>query len=84
MPDDAAISNEPKETSSTKQGLAAIDLLTDDTNTRPTSRYEEYKADGDEEPRRIEPLDEPVRGEIEVVKVKRKKKKDSSKKKVEA
>jgi hypothetical protein len=52
-------------------------------NSRPTSRFEEYKADGDEEPRRADTPDVPVGGEIEVVKVKRKKKKESSKKRID-
>lgn len=66
-------------------GLAGVDLLSDNTDSRPTStsRFEEYKA-GDDEPRRKD-FDEPVNvgGEIEVVKVKRKKKKDGSKKRTE-
>ena len=66
-------------------GLAAIDLLSDSgSGTRPTSRFEEYKVDDDDSRQFIpEAADVPVQGEIEVVKVKRKKKKDGSKKKAE-
>jgi hypothetical protein len=86
MPEDAAPDqpNQP-ETEITK-GLAGIDLLSDNLDSRPTSttKFEEYKA-GDDEPRRTDIADEPVNvgGEIEVVKVKRKKKKDGSKKRTE-
>lgn len=67
----------------TASGLAAVDLLSDSgSGTRPTSRFEEYKVD-DEDSRQhaTEAADVPIQGEIEVVKVKRKKKKDGSKKK---
>lgn len=84
MPDDAVNSTAAPDVPAVKGGLAGVDLLSDEASTRPTSKYEEYKADGDEEPRRTDTPDEPIRGEIEVVKVKRKKKKESSKKKVDA
>lgn len=67
-------------------GLAAIDLLSDGNSTRPTSRFEEYKVEGEDmavTPEAAPIGDEPVKGEIEVVKVKRKKKKDSGKKRAE-
>jgi hypothetical protein len=87
MPEDANPDQpNPPEAEITK-GLAGVDLLSDNLDTRPmsTSRFEEYKA-GDDEPRRTDIADEPVNvgGEIEVVKVKRKKKKDGSKKRTEA
>jgi hypothetical protein len=85
MPEDANPSQpEAVEASAPTQGLAGVDLLSENTTSRPISKFEEYKADEDEEPRRIEMADEPIRGEIEVVKVKRKKKKEGSKKRVEA
>jgi hypothetical protein len=84
MPDDAVNSAAAPEAPIAKEGLAGVDLLSDEASIRPTSKYEEYKADGDEEPRRTDTPDEPIRGEIEVVKVKRKKKKESSKKKIDA
>lgn len=66
-------------------GLAGVDLLSDERSSRPTSRFEEYRVEG-EEPNPVQQpsaADEPVKGEIEVVKVKRKKKKDGSKKRSE-
>ena len=88
MPEDAA-PDQPKQQPEAEitKGLAGIDLLSDNLDSRPTStsKFEEYKA-GDDEPRRTDMADEPVNvgGEIEVVKVKRKKKKDGSKKRTEA
>jgi hypothetical protein len=84
MPEDANPNQPPVQPEQTiVQGLAGVDLLSDIVDSRPTSKYEEYNADGDEEPRRTDMADEPVGGEIEVVKVKRKKKKDGSKKRAD-
>lgn len=90
MPDGADTRSDPKaDTPSssrspapTPSSLAGVDLLTDAPITRPTSRFDEYKVD-DEDSRQtvVEAADEPVKGEIEVVKVKRKKKKEGTKKK---
>ena len=84
MPEDANPDQPNKAALKPDEGLAGVDLLSDDAHSRPTSRFEEYKADGDEEPIRADTPDVPVGGEIEVVKVKRKKKKESSKKRVDA
>jgi hypothetical protein len=88
MPDEAqpvASSIERPTLSPAASGLAAVDLLSDSgSGTRPTSRFEEYKEDDDDTRQPIiEAADEPIKGEVEVVKVKRKKKKDGSKKKTE-
>lgn len=87
MPEDAAPAQPNQSEAESTKGLAGIDLLSDTVDGRPTStsKFEEYKA-GDDEPRRTDIADEPVNvgGEIEVVKVKRKKKKDGSKKRTEA
>jgi hypothetical protein len=87
MPEDANPDQPTQPEPEITKGLAGIDLLSDNVDSRPTSttKFEEYKA-GDDEPRRTDIADEPVNvgGEIEVVKVKRKKKKDGSKKRTEA
>jgi hypothetical protein len=87
MPEDAAPAQPNQPEAEITKGLAGIDLLSDNVDSRPTSttKFEEYKV-GDDEPRRTDIADEPVNvgGEIEVVKVKRKKKKDGSKKRTEA
>jgi hypothetical protein len=88
MPEDADPSQSAQPETAISKGLAGVDLHADNVDSRPTStsKFEEYNAGDDDEPRRIEMADEPVNvgGEIEVVKVKRKKKKDSSKKRTEA
>ena len=86
MPEDAQPATSLEQPEGITKGLAGVDLLSDNADSRPTStsKFEEYKADGDEETRRTDMPDEPVGGEIEVVKVKRKKKKDGSKKRVDA
>lgn len=73
----------PVDSSTSPSGLAGVDLLADAPSTRPTSRFEEYKVEDGETQSPREVADEPVKGEIEVVKVKRKKKKDGSKKRSE-
>ena len=87
MPEDADPNRPTQPQAEITKGLAGIDLHFDSVDTRPTStsKFEEYRV-GDDEPRRTDTADEPVNlgGEIEVVKVKRKKKKDGSKKRTEA
>jgi hypothetical protein len=59
-----------------RNGLAGVDLLEAPTNTRSssTSRFEEYKVDGDGLEGSVGDIAVPT-GDIEVVRVKRKKKK---------
>jgi hypothetical protein len=83
MPEDANPDQPGKAPTKPTKGLAGVDLLSDDVDSRSISRFVEYKANGDEEPRRADTPDVPVGGEIEVVKVKRKKKKELSKKRVD-
>ena len=87
MPEDANPDPANQPEAEIAKGLAGVDLRSDNLDSRPTStsKFEEYNV-GDDEPRRTDLADEPVNvgGEIEVVKVKRKKKKDGSKKRTEA
>jgi hypothetical protein len=86
MPADAQPPSQvpPKESTPKANGLAGVDLLTDThaaSRTSNTGRFEEYKVEGEDEKFHA---DIPAVSEgIEVVKIKRKKKKDGEKKRRE-
>jgi len=86
MPADARRPAEavPEEVVTKSGGLAGVDLLADgptSSRTSSTGRFQEYKVEGEEEKLNV---DTPAVSEgIEVVRVKRKKKKDGEKKKRE-
>lgn len=86
MPSDAAPAAAPP-IAQAKTGLAAVDLSEPGTpSSLSQSRYEEYKLDEKDEGRPyvvgdgMQEADMPAQGEVEVVRVKRKKKKAVGKK----